>query len=522
MRGDTAPGAASGAHTIEHIAARDRRACLDEATIAAFIARTLGAARLARVESHMAGCAECRGLVSVVARNEVQPTRPQELPVVAPSRWPARWPITIAPALLLVSTMAAIAWGISSSRRASPSLISLEIADRTGYADRAWMPIAVSEQLRATLAAQGPATVLPARWMPHEGTRARVEGLLASRPDGRIRLTLDIGSGQTIVEEGKLDELTPLTERAAARLRRALALGPLDEAGESQLHASLPPGHATLRWYGEGVARARAHDPEAARTQLERAVSAAPRFAPAQLALSSVAEALGDPARAAFALEVALDGWPEDRFDEALALTAHLRELERDWPRAVALHRRLLARRPDDLAVGAQLADAERAAGLPDVAIATLTHLQRTVERREDPPLLELALARATLAARDPARARAAARAALSRAVELGLPRLASAASRLECAALARLGNTTAALASADEARTIAAAAGDSAGEAESLVARGTLLAAQGAAEQARSAFTEAAALAQAAGDIAHSRAAREALASLGPLPPTP
>jgi serine/threonine protein kinase/tetratricopeptide (TPR) repeat protein len=370
----------------------------------------------------------------------------------------------------------------------------LPFKNLSGQSDTNWLATALSEMLTSELAAgqklraisgedvarmrvelQVPETDALARdtlakIQANLGTDLIVLGSYLATGPADLRLDVRVQDARlgetvtTVVETGVRDELPALVSRAGRRTRQSLGLAGLTAAQAGELRASQPANATAARLYAAGLARLRAFDALGARELLEKAVAADPGYPLAHAALADALSRLGyeETAReeARLAVEQGQDLPPEDR----LAVEARYREIAREWPRAVDIHRELSGLFPDDPEHALRRVRALNSAGRPREADQVLESLRRLAPPTD--PRIDLAEAEVAQSLGDYRRQREASRRAAARAMAMGARLLLAQARVTEAYAAGRLGLESEAMAAAVEARSLFAAAGDRGSEA--------------------------------------------------------
>ncbi|HPA95438.1 MAG TPA: serine/threonine-protein kinase [Thermoanaerobaculia bacterium] len=293
-------------------------------------------------------------------------------------------------------------------------------------------------------------------------------GFSALGPGSGDRLRLDLrlqstrgGEAAFFGVEGTEGELFDLVGRSGSRLRELLGAGALTPAEEEARQAALPHSAAAARFYAEGLAALRLREAVKAREQLVRVVEIEPGFAPARAALARALAELGYQNAAVAAAEQAVAAASGLAREETLAIEGTLRELSGQWPAAVETYRALATLRPDDLDVGLRLAEAQREAGDPTAALATIATLRELPPPAGADPRLDLAAADAYAGLGQHAERLEAALAAGRRARELGATVMLADARLKEGAARRRVGERELAPAALEESRRLYLQAGD-------------------------------------------------------------
>jgi tetratricopeptide (TPR) repeat protein len=310
------------------------------------------------------------------------------------------------------------------------------------------------------------------------GSYAMVGGTI--RFDVRMQ---DTGAGDTIAavaETGGETELFEIVSRIGSRLRERLGVTALSPAESASVQAALPSNPAAARLYAEGLAKLRLYNAQEARTLLEQAVAADPKLSLAHSALALTWSALGydersrQSAKRAYELSASLARedrmWVQGRYHDAMS----------EHEEAIKTYQALYSFFPDNLEYGLQLASAQTSAGKGQDALETIESLRRLVAPVRDDPRVDWAEATAASSLTDFRRQQIAAARAVDKARRLGARLLIANALLTEGNAWQELGQTPKAIAAAEEARQIYAAAGDRGGESRALRAAGIALRSQG------------------------------------------
>ena len=288
-------------------------------------------------------------------------------------------------------------------------------------------------------------------------------------PGGELQLSItvqDTASGNTVVsidQTGSQRALGDLAYTAGVRLRKELRVsGAVDLAA---VQASLPSNPGALRDYTDGLREMQLfHFTEALRF-FERAIQSDPGFAPSHRALADVfseleyGEQAKEEAETAYRLAVSLSP------DEQAEIEAQYYSLSKsDWPRAVAIYRKLFERYPDNLEYGLRLADIEEG---PDVLL-TLKKLRTLPAPLGNDARIDLEESEASSVS-DVRQRRALAAAAAREAEQIGARVLVARAHISEAYASRILGDYSQAVAQYEAAKTIYAGLGDESGVANAL-----------------------------------------------------
>jgi eukaryotic-like serine/threonine-protein kinase len=290
---------------------------------------------------------------------------------------------------------------------------------------------------------------------------------LGNEGDGQLRVDIrlqDASAGTTIAalsDSGTKAHLIDLVARAGARLREKAGIAAPSSASTAQLTASLSPNQDALRFYYEGLAKARAFDSRAAREDLERSISLDPAFPLSHAALSAALFSLGYDQRA------------KDEAEKALALSARLPNSERllvkgqyhrawrQWPQAIDTYRGLFTSFPDNVDHGLRLASVQSSAGKGKDALVTVAELRKLPPPASQDARIDLAEAMAAAQIGDLKRQLAFARAGAEKAAAQGVPLVAGQLLIWEGDALLDLGEPKKAIEAHQRAKELFALAGD-------------------------------------------------------------
>ena len=303
----------------------------------------------------------------------------------------------------------------------------------------------------------------------------------AAEPHGTLRVTVEVKDCLTGVASARATavglpaDLFNLTSKVGGMLRSQLGTSALSGDERAELRAQRPASPEVAQLYADGQRRLRRFDPAGARRTLERVVEADPDFPLGHLALADALHALGHEermrveVRRAFALSGNL------RREERSLIEARYRETTKEWPAAFALYRTLTTIHPDQLDYSLDLAAAQLRAEQPLESLRTVQELRRLPEPLRSDPRLDLAEARAHMEKSNFAAALALLDPAVSRQEAAGSPLLLASTLLLESFARINLGQHERALQSAERARSLFTAGGDSLGAVDSLWAIGTI-----------------------------------------------
>jgi tetratricopeptide (TPR) repeat protein/tRNA A-37 threonylcarbamoyl transferase component Bud32 len=410
--------------------------------------------------------------------------------------------------------------GASASARRSVAVLGFK--NLSSRADAAWLADAFAELLDTELAAGEELRVVAGETVSRVKVELAIGAADSFAPEAlaRVRRNLDadlvlVGSyvavgtmgasrirldvrlqdterGETVArlsEEGGEAQLLEIVARTGARLREKLGVGVLSETAGSELRAARPGDAEAASLYTRGVAQLRLADPLAARDLLVQAIAADPGYALAHSALSAAWTALGYDERAVEEARQAFDRSSSLPRGERLDVEGRYRASLKDWDGAAECYRRLWALFPDELEHGLRLAEVQTLAGRGRDALVTIDQLRQLVAAPD--PRVDLAEASAAAAISDYRRELEAAGRAAGGAQDRGA-RLLLAQARLEQWRAHRLlGELDEAIAAADEARKIYAAAEHRAGVALALSSVATVKLDQGKLDEAYASDTE-------------------------------
>ncbi|MEO1368488.1 MAG: hypothetical protein AAFX50_15045, partial [Acidobacteriota bacterium] len=211
------------------------------------------------------------------------------------------------------------------------------------------------------------------------------------------------------------DEIT----RVADEIRARLGLGGGTRRQIEHARASTPLSMEARRAYAAGQEAARRFEYRRAAELLVESLRLEPDHPKVLHALSTAWGKLGFRVRAEEASRRAVENAAGLARHEQMALEAHLRMLERDWPRAEALYRALWEFFPDDATYGLGVLEAHDRSGDLAAALAAADVLR---ERFGPDPRIDLAVSHVAYHAGDWAASQEAAAKVVSRGVELGSP----------------------------------------------------------------------------------------------------
>jgi len=466
-----------------------------------------------------------------------------------------RRPVHVAAIVGLAAILVAVGLGIVAQRwlgRGSeagkaggrPSVAVMGFRDLSGRQDTAWLATALAEMLAVELSAAERIRTIPGETVQRAradldlggidtydtATLGRLRQRLGSdyvlvgtflapsdsRP-AKLRVDMrlqDARNGQTVVafsESGPERDLAEIVSKAGGTLRARL--GAPERGQSSATRLAVPATTDAARLYVAGLEHLRQFDALAARSLLEKAISAEPNHALAHFALSEALTMLGYDdlahASAVRAAQLAEGLSREQRF----LIDGRVSETSRQWSQAVRAYRSLFAVFPESVEYGIRLADTQVSAGQPREAMQTVTALRALPDVGRNDPRIDLAEASAAESEADFRRMRFAASAAAAKARNLGALLLLARARVAEAWALKNLGQRAEAKAANEEARELYLFAGDQRGVCRTLVQRGSLLREEGRLDEAEAVYQEAIGITR---TIGNQRTAAQALNNLG------
>ena len=185
--------------------------------------------------------------------------------------------------------------------------------------------------------------------------------------------------------------------------------------------------------YAEGLEKLRQYDSVAAKTLLEGAVAADPKYPLSHSALAMAWSSLGYDAKAQEEAKTAFELSGNLSREERLLVEGKYRELAKEWDLAIDIYHTLFTFFPDDLDYGLRLASCQSSGGRPKDALATLDVLRKLQAPLGDDPRIDREEAHAFDSLGDLKKQLAAATTAVQKAEAQGA-RLLAASSRLsEC-----------------------------------------------------------------------------------------
>jgi tetratricopeptide (TPR) repeat protein len=349
------------------------------------------------------------------------------------------------------------------------SILVLDLENRTGNRQNAWLSTALAEVLGAELTAGEQLHAVPRDRLAQLGMKSDghfekdigADLVLAGRyaeTGGKLALELrliDARSGRTLShleESGAADAMFDVAARAGARLRRELGVADLSPDDARASRGAWPSNPEAARYYAEGLVRLRQGDPKAAHDSLEKAISIEPDFALAHSKLANVAYQMSDGRlardEAGRALELSKDLSRELR----LAIEAQNHEANRRWDKAAELYRALVTFFPDNVEYGLRLTVVQVEGNKPKEALATVETLRLLPPPASLDPRISLNEAFACYRSGDAKHMLAAARDAAAKASAMGARAAYGRARRFEADALISLGDRAGATAAVDDA----------------------------------------------------------------------
>ena len=162
--------------------------------------------------------------------------------------------------------------------------------------------------------------------------------------------------------------------------------------------ASQPSSPEAARLYAEGLMRLRRFDALGARTLLEQAIQADPKFPLAHSALATTWSALGYDSKAKEAASRAFQLAANLSRADRLQVEGTFHEMSSEWKQAIAIWQTLSTFFPDDVEFALRLANAQIVSGAAKDGLATIENFKRRFPAVADPRLdLAEALAAETL-----------------------------------------------------------------------------------------------------------------------------
>jgi TolB-like protein len=269
---------------------------------------------------------------------------------------------------------------------------------------------------------------------------------LGSRSGAQIRVDFrvqDARTGETIAsvaEAGSESELFQLISHAGSDLRPKIGVGEVSAVDLASVRASYPSTPEAARIYAEGSEKLRLYDAIAAKTLLERAVVADPKYALAHSALAVAWAALGYDGKASEEAKTAFELSGNLSRQERLLVEGQYRDVSKQWPLAIEIYRTLFSFFPDNLEFGIRLAAAQSSGGKPKDALNTLKNLRNLPSPLGDDPRIDREESQAFNFLGDYKQQLAAATAAVQKAQTRGEELLVASAELGRCYSLAALG----------------------------------------------------------------------------------
>ena len=327
---------------------------------------------------------------------------------------------------------------------------------------------AQTELLLATNDAYGRDTLQHLRI--HLGTDLVIAGSymdLGEKSGGQVRVDLriqDASAGETIAsvsEIGSEADLFQLIAHAGADLRRRLGVSEVPPTDLASAQASYPSAPEVARLYAEGLEKLRLYDSVAAKTLLEGAVAADPKYPLSHSALAMAWSSLGYDAKAQEEAKTAFELSGNLSREERLLVEGKYRELAKEWDLAIDIYHTLFTFFPDDLDYGLRLASCQSSGGKPKDALATLDVLRKLQSPLGDDPRIDREEAHAFDSLGDLKKQLAAATRAVQKAETQGA-RLLAASSRLsECHVMGAYASPSESRAQCERAKQTFASVGD-------------------------------------------------------------
>ncbi|MGC2357057.1 MAG: tetratricopeptide repeat protein [Candidatus Acidiferrum sp.] len=386
------------------------------------------------------------------------------------------------------------------------SVAVLGFHNTSGRADDGWLATAFSEMLSTELAAGERLRLVPGEDVANlrlsspwsqtdtlgQETTARIGTALNTdilvlgsytslgTPERKqLRLDVRLQDARTgeilaeVAEIGSSQTFFQLISRIGAKLRDRMGVPDIAQGDEPNVAASLPSDPEAARFYTLGLAKLREFDVLAARRLFEKTIKVDPQYALAHWALSEAWSTMGyeqnalDETRKSYQLSEKLPR--RDR----LLIEGRYRVLSKDWDKALEVYHALFSFFPDDLEYGLRLADTQTRAGKRSDALATIQLLRRLPPPVRDDPRLDLAeeMTYKSIGQYEPAQS-AALRAA-GKAKTKGFDLLLARALCRDAEDLAFLGQSDKAIVTAQNAKSIYAAAGDQFGASAAMVVIG-------------------------------------------------
>jgi DNA-binding winged helix-turn-helix (wHTH) protein/tetratricopeptide (TPR) repeat protein len=298
---------------------------------------------------------------------------------------------------------------------------------------------------------------------------------LGEKSDTRIRLDLrlqDTAAGETVADvavEGTESDLFDLVSQAGSQLREKLGVKEVSPVEAVSVRASLPANREAARLYSEGLDRLRVFDALGARSLLEQAIAADPKFVLAHSALAESWARLGYDKKAQSEARQAYDLSANLSREEKLYVEGRYREIGHEYEKAMDVYRTLFALFPDNLEYGLKLASVQARGGKAHDALATIESLRKLAPPASDDPRIDLQEAQAWDALSEYKRQEQPLSRAVEKAKAAGSRLILARARKDQCWAFGHTQQVESAVAACREAASAYAEAGDHQGEGKSL-----------------------------------------------------
>jgi tetratricopeptide (TPR) repeat protein len=298
---------------------------------------------------------------------------------------------------------------------------------------------------------------------------------LGNEPAVRVRLDLrlqDTAAGETVADVavmGNEADLFDLVSQAGSQLREKLGVEEVSPVEAVSVRASLPANRESARLYSEGLARLRILDSMGARTLLDQAVAADPKFALAHSALAEAWSRLGYDQKAQVEARQAYDLSTNLSREEKLLVEGRYREIDHQYDKSIDIYRTLFTFFPDTLDYGLKLALVQARGSKAQDALATIESLRKLAPPASDDPRIDVQEAQAWDAVSDYKHQEQPLARAVEKAKASGSRLILARARKDQCWALGHTKQIESAVAACREAADVYAAAGDQQGEAKSL-----------------------------------------------------
>ncbi len=306
-------------------------------------------------------------------------------------------------------------------RPAQKLMAMLELKNRSGAAESAWLSTAIGELVSAELHAAGGPRIVPgdevAR-MHRELQLAAVEepppavlgrvrdnlradyvvsGGYLARAGGALQIELhliDSATGRVLAsakESGREGALFELASRAGTRLRAELGMPTLSPRERDTAQVSLPSGSDAARSYARALLRFRAGDLVEARKHAEEAVRLEPLHAHSHLLLARVLYQLGYRRDAGTEARRASELADQLEREDQLAVELTARELASEWDRGIEVGRALVTFYPLRTDYALSLASVEARAHRGKECLATIASLRKRAVADPGDPRIDFA-----------------------------------------------------------------------------------------------------------------------------------